>query len=346
MEPVSGTLDDLVLVRLLSTGKAGGPVLELERDLLPLFEQRLARAEFGEELEARLALLAEEKLVELGARKARLLAPGTRRATTFLGASKIRLPVRWPVLRDSYLVALALGLPSSPKTRERIAKADGLRAEIIRQAHDLSLEAAPTLAQVRRALAWQLLERGASHEVIDRVGPKGFAAGTALGVLIYSELGAAGRPDSVKGIRLLAARALGTGPDTKSLRLALLRRLADGERPGIAHPAASEAEAATLPVEALDTRRFAESALSSARRSSTGRFGDSLVFISHAYRQFLVDNPDERTSIGDFKERLVEANREGLLSLSRADMAPAMDATDVQASETRYLTATFHFIRI
>lgn len=44
------------------------------------------------------------------------------------------------------------------------------------------------------------------------------------------------------------------------------------------------------------------------------------------------------------KQLLVEAHREGLLELSRADLTPAFDRGLVEASETAYLNATFHFV--
>jgi hypothetical protein len=47
-----------------------------------------------------------------------------------------------------------------------------------------------------------------------------------------------------------------------------------------------------------------------------------------------------------FKDRLIEANRQGLIRLSRADLVEAMDPADVRASETTWLNAVFHFVEI
>jgi hypothetical protein len=47
-----------------------------------------------------------------------------------------------------------------------------------------------------------------------------------------------------------------------------------------------------------------------------------------------------------FKKQLVEANRIGLLNLSRADLIQAMNPDDVAKSATRYLNAVFHFVRL
>jgi hypothetical protein len=46
----------------------------------------------------------------------------------------------------------------------------------------------------------------------------------------------------------------------------------------------------------------------------------------------------------EFKQRLVEANAQHLLHLSRADLVEAMDPELVAESRTSYLNATFHFV--
>jgi hypothetical protein len=91
-------------------------------------------------------------------------------------------------------------------------------------------------------------------------------------------------------------------------------------------------------------RTFAERVREAARASTTGRFGGDKIFISHVWHtlKHQVRGLDERA----FKDRLLEANRARLLSLSRADLVEAMDPADVAASETRYLGATFHFIAL
>jgi hypothetical protein len=90
-----------------------------------------------------------------------------------------------------------------------------------------------------------------------------------------------------------------------------------------------------------DLASFAAAVNGAAASSPTGWFGDDKVFISHVHRR-LADG----TPIGDFKRRLVEANTAGLVKLARADLVAAMDPADVQESETRYLTAEFHFVRV
>ncbi len=99
--------------------------------------------------------------------------------------------------------------------------------------------------------------------------------------------------------------------------------------------------AMSRPARADDLPSFAAAVNRTAAASPTGWFGDDKVFISHVHRQ-LADG----TSLDAFKQRLVEANTAGLVQLARADLVAAMDPADVRASEVKYLTAEFHFIRV
>lgn len=109
----------------------------------------------------------------------------------------------------------------------------------------------------------------------------------------------------------------------------------------------AEVTARLAPTVALpaDDRAFAARVLAAARASKTGRFGRDKVFISHVAQQLV----REGVAIGDvdaFKARLVAVHRADLLTLHRADLVEAMSASDVDESETRYRTATFHFVNI
>ncbi len=84
---------------------------------------------------------------------------------------------------------------------------------------------------------------------------------------------------------------------------------------------------------------FAKSVLKAARKSSN-KHGENRIFISVVWQEAFED----ALSLDRFKDRLVEANQEGHLALARADMAPFMDQGPVEASETRQLSATFHFV--
>ena len=73
-----------------------------------------------------------------------------------------------------------------------------------------------------------------------------------------------------------------------------------------------------------------------------GRYDDDRVFISAAWRA--ARDANASISLDQFKQRLVDANPEGLLRLHRADLVGAMDPTLVAESATTFMNATFHFI--
>lgn len=77
-----------------------------------------------------------------------------------------------------------------------------------------------------------------------------------------------------------------------------------------------------------------------AARNDSATFGPK-VFISAVWEEL-----DRRVSMEQFRTLLVELNRQMLITLSRADMAYALDQRHVQASEFTHMTSQFHFIRI
>jgi hypothetical protein len=120
---------------------------------------------------------------------------------------------------------------------------------------------------------------------------------------------------------------------------------------GWADDGATEPEPAPVPArppaeaeEPFDLETFAHTVMAAARTCPTGWFGGNKVFISHVWGQLRDEPRFAPLGLAGFKEKLVEANRAGLLTLSRADLVQLMDPADVAASETTYLTATFHFV--
>jgi hypothetical protein len=91
---------------------------------------------------------------------------------------------------------------------------------------------------------------------------------------------------------------------------------------------------------------FSEEVRRAASQCPTGRFGGDKVFISHVWKQFTVKERPTPLPLPEFKDRLIDAHRAGLLELSRADLVERMDPIDVSQSETRYLDARFHFVRL
>jgi hypothetical protein len=99
------------------------------------------------------------------------------------------------------------------------------------------------------------------------------------------------------------------------------------------------------PGEPFDLPAFASTVKALAAKSSRlARFHDNKVFIAALWRATHEEPSFPRLALSEFKQRLVEANSQNLLRLSRADMVSAMDPQLVTDSETVYLNATFHFV--
>ncbi len=73
-----------------------------------------------------------------------------------------------------------------------------------------------------------------------------------------------------------------------------------------------------------------------------GRYGDQKVFIISVYRA--IPPHALGMTLSEFKRWLVEANRNRVLNLARADLVGAMDRNLVRDSEIEDLGSTFHFI--
>jgi hypothetical protein len=196
--------------------------------------------------------------------------------------------------------------------------ADRFRAAVIDRAFGLGLTN-PTLPAARDALAWKLSGLG---------GTGAFTTGSLFQLLFERELGTTVRGTDA-ALSLLAARALGArraGAD--ELLLAPLRSWLDSQP---TPPPAEPDDQAAFVARVLDAARAADAA---------GRFGEDKVFISHVWR---------KTGDGElaaFKERLLAAQRAGLVTLTRADLVAAMDPRDVAESEISYRGSSFHFLRV
>ena len=91
----------------------------------------------------------------------------------------------------------------------------------------------------------------------------------------------------------------------------------------------------------MELKEFAKLVQVAADKTTgKGRFGPRKVFIAAAWRRLKLPGLDET----NYKAKLIEAHRAGLLVLHRADLVGAMDPKLVAASEVQYLNATFHFI--
>ncbi|WP_437644649.1 hypothetical protein [Sorangium sp. So ce362] len=225
--------------------------------------------------------------------------------------------VSWKKIKDLVAGRILDEETSAAKGRGEIAvdvpPAEAARiATLLASAFHLNLGQAPSLSRVLGAVAWSAIG-------VTTADP--FTLETGMRVLLSRQADAPPQATLKQALDLLVrkASALGTG--------------ARGQL---------APQAAPLPA---DESAFAARVLEAARASKSGRFGDNKVFISHVLQRLAEDG----VPIGDadtFKARLVSAHRRGLLALNRADLVEAMDPADVDASETRYLSTTFHFVRI
>jgi hypothetical protein len=219
--------------------------------------------------------------------------------------------------RGRHLILGALGWKERPQkanwtvVRKRYeACAAAHDAELLVHTYQLAVDPGSPLLQIQGALAWHAIGRKTNDP---------FTAESVIRWLINRLAGSSALLSTRKAFDLLVAKASSQAPS--------------------APPAP---KAAALPA---DDTAFAARVLAAARASKTGRFGDDKVFISHVLQRLA----EEGAVVDDaeaFKVKLVSAHRRGLLSLNRADLVEAMDPADVSASETRYLSTTFHFVRI
>jgi hypothetical protein len=310
-------LADLILVRLLPSAKSRPSPKKLRNDVGELLRRPLLPERFADTL----ADLRAAGLVT--PRGQHLTDAGRARALEYLGAGGAELPAKcdWRAIKCRYLVPKALGLsPTSAEDAKIFGNKDRLAAWLLKREFRLPIGTPATLRGVFQAMACQYLGYPDQVELDDLIP---VILGRQLGddrTRTLEELGESAPP------ALLGAPKAGR----------------DGQR-AEALAGVFEPEDAAEP---FDLEAFANTVRAAARTCPTGRFGDNKVFISHVWRQ-LFDQPQiAPLGLDRFKTKLLDANRAGRLTLSRADLVQVMDPADVRESETAYRNAVFHFILI
>lgn len=313
--------------------KKPGTRNELAKTLHAFVEHRWSRGEWTERFDALLTTLFDTGLVQTRSRTAlALTGPGRQRALKFLRVDSPK-GLTWRRVKQQHLLARGLGLPNSKAVFGRLAKADGVRALLLKRAHKVEGPETPTLSQVDDRLMWRVLgvETDARFTI------------PAVKAILLSKLLGQEVSNPKRGLEQLAARTVGAARvDAEVVRLAALRDWVLAE----AIPAQTKKPAEPARVEAkvepvsTDTASFAKRVLKVARALPTGRFGDNKVFISHVWRAV----QPEWSSREAFDTALLDANRQRHLSLSRADLVQHMNATDVAESEVQSYGATYHFV--
>jgi len=314
-----GTLRELILVRLLPDAKSPPSPPAIRKALAPLTLRPPIAEEIAEALQS---LRSAELLTPKGQR---LTSAGKRRALAFLGVDELPDEIRWNTLVARYLVPKALGLsPGTPDTVKTVSDAGKLAALLLKRKYDLPIVSGSSLKDALEALVCQ------------RLGYPDLRSMDDLYASVLSREIDSG--DVLTRTRLLTVAPkvlLGTTRDgLDELRRSALTELFVAARP----------PDPVRPLEEFDREAFALTVLKAARHSPTGRFGDNKVFINHVWRQLRDEPRLAGLGLDGFKAKLVEANRERLLTLSRADLVQVMNPADVRESEVSYLNAVFHFV--
>ncbi|PZU96091.1 MAG: hypothetical protein DCF32_21995, partial [Leptolyngbya sp.] len=343
-------LSDLLLSRLLFADANGMTASELKAALKAIAGSELSNTAYTEQIETTLTSLSEQNYTQpVSSARHQLSDSGRQHILDGLRLKTLPPRLQWKTLKNTDWIAHALNLPAlSSETRRRLAEADGLRAAILQQGFDLSIAPFGTLTQARNALLWQHLCNPQTAEKLQTQLPdlqqQVFNQGTVMAALLNDLLQA---PNSLAWDKALAqlvakvAQAKRTTPD--ELRTAILRQaLTSSAAPLPTKPDTSN----STPIAALSDEAFAELTLNAAKATQDGRLGDSKVFISRVWATLQQQHPDLKLTLEGFKQRLITANQQRRLDLSRADMAYALDANDVSTSETNHLNSTFHFIRL
>ena len=329
----------LVLARLYALGEEGGTLARVRKGVNKWLPGSRT-AEQDTALKPVLDALAEQGLCDTAGTGQKIRWRVTERGEHLL-ADALNLQEggkrpTWATLLKGPLMGAALGMvPRDSAQQKHLASAPGLRARLLKQAHDLPVPELPTAKQAVDALLWRQLgvETDAAFNMTE--------VKRHLLAQILDMPGTTHKPGPLQN--MVAARAAGASRnDVSALREAVVKSwLRDPSRKASIEPA--PATAAEPPP---DGEAFAVRVGDAARHTPGGWFGDTLVFINHVYSVYQKRYPEPAMTINDFKNRLVEAHRRGRLELARADLVAAMDRNDVLASETRYLNGTFHFIRI
>jgi hypothetical protein len=318
---------ELILVRLLVAGKRAPSLRDLRKQLERFFKYPPTAEQWQTYLDelSSAGLLTVKPFV--------LTDPGRARALEFLGLEALPPGANWKTVRGRYLVPKALGIaPEAFVLRRRIARAENLGAFLLKTHYGLPTGAGATLNQTLEALVCNKL--GFTQDA----NLKGVKA-----AVLSQVLGASDRLPKDQLEKRLPRHVVGaTGRGLDGIHEAILRCWVDGQGGGpgpLALAAEPPPDAA-----AFDLPAFAATVRAVARDCPTGRFGDNKVFISHVWRHLRQEPAFAQLGLEAFKARLVEANHDSQLHLSRADLVQVMDPGDVQESETSYRNAVFHFI--
>jgi hypothetical protein len=254
-----------------------------------------------------------------------LTESGRCRALAFLGTDALPAKMTWTTLIPKYLVPRALGVElSNGPAVKRLSREDGLAGVLLKRQFGIMETSKESLDSVLEAIVCKTLgyEAASLKDLKQQV----------MARLLDAKDGTIPKQAKHQARALLKANNLG---QLRSKAFAVWVAAGDDRvQPG--------AEATC--VDSFDLHEFARTVLAAAGGCPTGWFGNNKVFINHVYRHLQGEPAFRDMSLDDFKQRLVQANQNAWLELSRADLVAVMDANDVRESETFQRGATYHFL--
>ena len=108
--------------------------------------------------------------------------------------------------------------------------------------------------------------------------------------------------------------------------------------------AATDPAPALAPMTGANAKERIQDVLPQVLNDPANRFGENKVFIGPVYDAAKRNDPSLTRE--QFNKSLVDANRDGRLTLARADLISAMNPQMVRSSEISLSNSTFHFIRL
>jgi hypothetical protein len=318
---------DLVLVRMTLPSKKPVAPSVVRRDVSKLLGTDFSAAGFDD---LRNELAAADFLTKGKRNTFALTNAGRERALRFLGLTEIPLGVNWSTVIAKYLVPKASGL--SADGAAKLNNGDKLAAFVLKRKYGLAEAVGSTVNQALEAIVCKRLA---------------FAHETTLNGLLTAVL------SDLVGSERLTKETL-----TKQVPLfetgltavtadAARRKLVRDWLGGITRPLRSTPLPERPAPEPFDLAAFAATVRALAAKSPPDhRFHDNKVFISALWRATQDEPSFPRLGLPEFKHRLVDANAQNLLHLSRADLVSAMDPHLLAESETLYLNAAFHFVLV
>lgn len=356
-------LENLVLTRIASSAR-GAPKTAVSEDLAGFVAHKLSPAQWRQALDALLTGLVRAGFAKPVGVKFEATETGLARVGEFL-ALKASLPHAWGEVRDTRLMARALGLEKESARRlKALGRPEGLRAAILQRAYALKIKSVATPSRLRAALAAVALDRAFGNRARDSLGDK-LGLSAKAGRLLAGQLARKPRDFGTDGrlVAALAAEQVGAmQTDMASLQQAVLRKFLDADaapagrapaprvqtaqpaRPRLVDPPAAPMAPVAAP--RPDLPGFGTAIRALAAKDAQGWSGNRKAFISHIWRRLREEHAGWGLSEIEFKCMLAEAHRAGHVALANADLKDASSLKDVQESAVVYKNAVFHFVRV